>query len=81
MRAGHAREERARDEHAREPPARELSPAQRSEVTQFGEEFKAFLGRAKTETAYVREAVAWAEGQGFRRTRAVEGSATLQVSV
>ncbi|MGE5243816.1 MAG: aminopeptidase 1 [Betaproteobacteria bacterium] len=44
-----------------------LTQAQRDEVMRFGEDFKQFMGRAKSEMTFVREAVAFAEAQGFHR--------------
>ncbi len=44
----------------------ELSPQERSEVMAFGEEFKDFMGRAKSEMWFVREGVVFAESEGFR---------------
>jgi aspartyl aminopeptidase len=45
----------------------ELTPAERDEVHLLGEEFKAFLGQAKSEMAFVRSATQFAEANGFRR--------------
>ena len=44
----------------------ELSPEERAQVMSFGEDFKAFMGRAKSEMWFVREGVEYAEAQGFR---------------
>jgi aspartyl aminopeptidase len=44
-----------------------LSAPQRDEVARYAEDFKTFLGRAKSESAFVREAVPFAEAHGFRR--------------
>jgi aspartyl aminopeptidase len=44
-----------------------LSQAQQSEVMRFGEDFKKFIGRAVTETTFVREASALVEANGFKR--------------
>ncbi len=43
----------------------ELSPQERSEVMAFGEDFKDFIGRAKSEMWFVREGVDFAESEGF----------------
>lgn len=43
-----------------------LSAAQRTEVTRFGDDFKRFIGRAKSEMTFVREAVALLEAGGFK---------------
>ncbi len=44
-----------------------LTAAQRDDVMHFGEDFKHFMGRAKSEMTFVREAVTFAEAQGFRK--------------
>ncbi len=44
----------------------ELSPAERAEVMAFGEDFKSFIGGARSHMWFVREAVALAEAEGFR---------------
>lgn len=43
-----------------------LSAAQRTEVMRFGDDFKRFIGRAKSEMSFVREAVVLLEAGGFR---------------
>lgn len=43
-----------------------LSPAERTDVLKFGDDFKQFIGRAKSETAFVREAVRLVEASGFK---------------
>ncbi|MGE3520602.1 MAG: aminopeptidase 1 [Vicinamibacterales bacterium] len=43
-----------------------LSPAERTEALRFGDDFKQFIGRAKSESAFVREAVRMVESNGFR---------------
>ena len=43
----------------------ELSPEERALVMSFGEDFKSFMGRAKSEMWFVREGVQYAESQGF----------------
>ena len=44
-----------------------LSPAERDQVMKFGEDFKQFMGRAKSEMTFVREATKLAEAAGFRK--------------
>ena len=44
-----------------------LSPAQRDEVMRFGEDFKQFIGRAKSEMTFVLEATKFAEANGFHK--------------
>ena len=44
-----------------------LSPAQRDEVMRFGEDFKQFMGKAKSEMTFVHEAIGIAEANGFKR--------------
>ena len=44
-----------------------LTEVERSEVMAFGEDFKTFIGRAKSSMTFVREAAALVEGHGFRR--------------
>jgi aspartyl aminopeptidase len=43
----------------------ELNAGERSEVMAFGEAFKDFMGRAKSEMWFVREGVEFAESEGF----------------
>jgi len=43
-----------------------LPQSQRDEVMRFGEDFKHFIGRAKTESAFVKEASALVEAGGFK---------------
>src|SRR5262245_31061893 len=45
----------------------ELTPRDRDAVMKYGEDFKAFLGKAKSEMAFVREAIRVAEASGFRK--------------
>lgn len=56
---------------AAEPPPGPVWPtltqAQRDEVMRFGDDFKRFMGKAKSEMTFVREAIAYAEAQGFHR--------------
>ena len=44
-----------------------LTDAQHAEVMQFGEQFKQFIGAAKSETQFVREATKLLERAGFKR--------------
>jgi aspartyl aminopeptidase len=44
----------------------ELSPEERAQVMTFGEDFKDFMGRAKSEMWFVREGVKFAEAEGFK---------------
>ncbi len=44
----------------------QLSAAERDEVMEFGEDFKGFMGRAKSELFFVREARQFAETKGFQ---------------
>jgi aspartyl aminopeptidase len=44
-----------------------LSQAERDEVMRFGDEFKQFIGRAKSEMAFVREAEKFAAAAGFKK--------------
>ena len=46
-----------------------LSQSQRDEVMRFGDDFKQFIGRAKSELTFVREAIVFAEANGFRKDR------------
>ncbi len=43
----------------------QLSPQERSDVMTFAEDFKDFMGRARTEMWFVREGVRFAESEGF----------------
>jgi aspartyl aminopeptidase len=56
----------------------ELTPADRDGVQKFGDEFKAFLGQAKTEMLFVRSAAQFAESNGFRKWDATTGAAALK---
>ncbi len=44
----------------------ELSPEERAQVMTFGEDFKDFMGRAKSEMWFVREGLKLAEAEGFQ---------------
>jgi len=45
----------------------ELDPQGREQVMRYAEDFKVFLGKAKSEMQFVREAVRVAESNGFRK--------------
>jgi aspartyl aminopeptidase len=45
----------------------ELTPHDRDAVMKYADDFKAFLGKAKSEMAFVREATRVAEANGFRK--------------
>ena len=45
----------------------EMAPAERQQVDELSERFKAMIGSARSELAMVREAIAWAEARGFER--------------
>src|SRR5262245_18344493 len=55
-----------------------LSPSQQSEVIRFGDDFKQFIGRAKSEMTFVREAVRMLDAAGFRRWPATPVKADLR---
>src|SRR5262245_58605627 len=44
-----------------------LSASERAEVARFGDDFKTFIGRAKSELTFVREAVKLLDAEGFKR--------------
>jgi aspartyl aminopeptidase len=56
----------------------ELTSAERDEVQKLGEEFKTFLGRAKSEMLFVRSATQFAESNGFRKWDAASSAAALK---
>ena len=45
----------------------ELDPQSREHVMRYAEDFKTFLGKAKSEMQFVREAIRFAESNGFRK--------------
>src|SRR3989338_4456352 len=51
-----------------------LTDAQRDEVVRFGDDYKQFIGRAKSELTFVREAVRLVEANGFRPSPAAPGT-------
>jgi aspartyl aminopeptidase len=55
-----------------------LAQVQRDEVMRFGEDFKRFIGRAKTETTFVREVVALVEANGFKAWPATPSKADVR---
>ncbi len=54
-----------------------LTPAESHDVQAFAEDFKTFLGQAKSEMAFVRRATAFAEANGFRAWDATTAAAAL----
>lgn len=50
-----------------------LTPAQQTEVMRFGDDYKQFIGRAKSEMTFVREVVKLLDAGGFRRWPASPG--------
>ncbi|HET9361218.1 MAG TPA: hypothetical protein VFO58_15815, partial [Vicinamibacterales bacterium] len=56
----------------------DLTPAERDEVQKLGEDFKTFLGRAKSEMLFVRSATQFAESNGFRKWDAASSAAALK---
>jgi aspartyl aminopeptidase len=44
-----------------------LTPAQQTEVMRFGDDYKQFIGRAKSEMTFVREVITLLEAGGFKR--------------
>src|SRR3954465_10054294 len=55
-----------------------LSAAQQGEVMRFGDDFKQFIGRAKSEMTFVREATALVEANGFKRWPAKPSKGDVQ---
>src|ERR1700752_1495232 len=55
-----------------------LPQAQRDEVMRFGEDFKRFIGRAKSESAFVREATTLVEANGFKAWPAAPSKADIR---
>ena len=47
-----------------------LSPGQRAEAVRFSDDYRQFIGRAKSELTFVREAVRLVEASGFKHGRA-----------
>jgi aspartyl aminopeptidase len=45
----------------------ELTPQQRDQVMRYAEDFKVFLGKAKSEMQFVKEASQFADANGFRK--------------
>jgi aspartyl aminopeptidase len=56
----------------------DLTSAERDEVQKLGEDFKTFLGRAKSEMLFVRSATQLAESSGFRKWDAASSAAALK---
>lgn len=44
-----------------------LSPAEQTAVMTFGDDFKAFMAKAKSEMTFVHEAIGFAEAHGFKK--------------
>jgi aspartyl aminopeptidase len=55
-----------------------LSNGERSEVMRFGDDFKQFIGRAKSEMTFVREATRLVEANGFKRWPASPSKAEVR---
>src|SRR6202163_3210574 len=55
-----------------------LTQAQRDEVQRFGEDFKQFIGRAKSAVTFVQEAVKLVEANGFKRWPASPSKADVR---
>jgi aspartyl aminopeptidase len=55
-----------------------LAQTQQNEVMKFGEDFKRFIGRAVSETTFVREATALVEANGFKRWPASPAKADVR---
>src|SRR5262249_50798651 len=56
----------------------ELTPRDRDAVAKYAEDFKSFLGKAKSEMGFVREATRVAESSGFRKFDAKTPAAAMQ---
>ena len=56
----------------------ELTPAEKDHVMGFAEEFKEFMGKAKSEMLFVREGVKFAESKGFRKWQTNTKAADLK---
>jgi aspartyl aminopeptidase len=55
-----------------------LSPPERTEVMRFGDDFKQFIGRAKSEMTFVREAVKLLDANGFKPWPAAPSKADVR---
>jgi aspartyl aminopeptidase len=55
-----------------------LTPEARDQVMTFAEDFKDFIGKAKSEMLFVREGVSFAEARGFRKWHPATTSAGLR---
>jgi len=56
----------------------ELTPRDRDAVMKYADDFKSFLGKAKSEMAFVREATRVAEAGGFRKWDAKTAASALK---
>src|SRR5262245_35320126 len=56
----------------------ELTPRDRDAVAKYAEDFKSFLGKAKSEMGFVREATRVAESSGFRKWDAKTSAAAMK---
>src|ERR1700687_5227350 len=55
-----------------------LTQVQRDEVQRFGEDFKQFIGRAKSAVTFVQEAARLVEANGFKRWLATPSKADVR---
>src|SRR3954469_12786567 len=69
---------RAQDAPQPGPVWPKLTQPQRDEVMRFGDDFKRFIGRAKSETTFVREVTALVEGSGFKPWPAAPAKADVR---
>ena len=56
----------------------QLMPAERDQVMKFADDFKDFMGKAKSEMFFVREGVSFAEARGFRKWQSNTPKADLR---
>src|SRR5262245_3624409 len=56
----------------------ELTPADQEQVQKFGEDVKTFLGQAKSEMLFVRNATQFAESNGFRKWDSTAAAESLK---
>jgi len=56
----------------------DTSPAEREQVQAFGDDFKTFLGEAKSEMAFVRSAIRFAQSNGFTKWDPDTAAASLE---
>jgi len=55
-----------------------LTPAQQTEVMRFGDDYKQFIGRAKSEMTFVREVIKLLDAGGFKRWPAAPTKADVR---